>query len=137
MPQPAHPSQFSLRAVFYVTAAAALFTALLAALDHHVERQKVEELRISKENQAIRESIVLEVEAVRARLGRAPADQSELEVILGRPLPSVSEYGHELSIRYHTEGANDFILEHLSFGNGDYLNYHSNAANAGWTPFYD
>jgi hypothetical protein len=80
-------------------------------------------------NAQVKALIVRDAEAIRAKLGRAPADQAELEELLQKPLPVfLHEYG-ESEITYRQTGANSF---HLVYFYWDPWYYDSNTPNAGW-----
>ena len=80
-------------------------------------------------NAQVKAALVRDAEAIRAKLGRAPEDQTELEGLLGKPLPAfLHEYGAS-EIRYRKTGVNSF---HLWYSYWDPWYYDSNTPNAGW-----
>jgi hypothetical protein len=76
-------------------------------------------------------SIVEDVEAIRAKLGRAPKDQAELELHLGRPMPVVHDGMYPVPIRYRCTGDDSFILKYELWATDDWI-YNSTALSAGW-----
>jgi len=82
--------------------------------------------------------LVMETEAIRARLGRAPRDQAELESFLGRPMPLVHDeslyFGGGASrsqIHYSRTGDNSFRLQYELWATDDWI-YDSTKPAAGW-----
>jgi hypothetical protein len=79
----------------------------------------------------IRREIVRETETVRAKLGRSPLNQAELEALLGHPMPCVHEEGKLVSIDYRRTGENSFQLQYELWATDDWT-YGSTNPEAGW-----
>jgi hypothetical protein len=122
-------ARFSIRSVLLLTAVVAVFFACCSAVVRNEQRRRAESDRRDEVNAQVKASIVREAEAIRAKLGRAPEDQAELEDLLGKPLPAfLHEYG-ESEIGYRKTGVNSF---HLWYSYWDPWYYDSNTPQAGW-----
>ena len=81
--------------------------------------------------------LVMEAETIRARLGRAPRDQVELESLLGRPMPQVHDeslyFGgaSRPQVNYRRTGDNSFQLQYELWATDDWI-YDSTKPAAGW-----
>ena len=81
--------------------------------------------------------LVTEAEAIRARIGRAPRDQAELELLLGRPMPQVHDAGlyfggvSRPQVNYRRTGENSFQLQYELWATDDWI-YDSTKPGAGW-----
>ena len=63
--------------------------------------------------------------------GRAPADQTELESLLGRPLPNVHDNEFPRTVHYHRLDADRFQLHYELWATDDWI-YDSAKPDAGW-----
>jgi hypothetical protein len=79
--------------------------------------------------------IVKEVEEIRARIGRAPKDQAELESLLGKPMPVVHDGTYETPINYWRTGEDSFYLQYELWATDDWI-YDSKKPNAGWVQHF-
>ncbi|HEX2475005.1 MAG TPA: hypothetical protein VHK01_09670 [Lacipirellulaceae bacterium] len=129
--------RFSLRFVFIAVAVLSPVVWFFAFLrNQEIERRA----RIEERTQSILatlEATVKEVEAIRAKLGRAPTDERELEQLMGHPMPTMPVY----RLYYRQTASNSFYLlfpiEWVEPFSGDYLIYHSNKPNVGWVVGYN
>jgi hypothetical protein len=136
-PIPTQP-QFSLRALLLATTIVAFIVGLVSAWARYSIRQealrRAEEARIMALDKATVSTIVREVEAIRAKLGRAPVNEDELETLLGKEMPVVHEYGQERikwPISYRRTGDDSFRLHYEQWDTDDWI-YDSTIPNAGW-----
>ncbi|MEX2091792.1 MAG: hypothetical protein WD971_03895 [Pirellulales bacterium] len=121
----------SLRGVFVIVTVAAILLGAIGYARLRAARWQVELARLAKLDQTTKKEIVAEVEAVRAKLGRAPADEAELESLLGKPLPVVHDNGYPTPINYYRTSENSFMLQYELWATDDWI-YSSDAPTAGW-----
>jgi hypothetical protein len=128
--------RFSLRFVFIAIAIFSLLVWLFAFLRNQAVERKA---TIEKRTQTILATLdatVKEVDAIRVNLGRAPADERELEQLLGHPMPTPA-----YRLYYRQTAPNSFYLlfptEWLEGFSGDYLIYESDKPTAGWVVGYN
>ena len=97
--------------------------------------RRAERARQAAEDKATAMRIVQEVETTRAKLGRAPADQEELEELLGHPMPHVHDLGIEVQINYRRMGEDSFYLQYELWATDDWI-YDSTIPNKGWVQHF-
>ena len=109
----------------------AVVFAVAAYFQRQATHREAELARLAELDRKTTASIVKDVEAIRAKLGRAPEDREELEALLGRPLPVVHDYGHPRPINYYRTGADSFRLQYELWDTDDWI-YDSTIPQAGW-----
>jgi hypothetical protein len=119
---------FGLLGLLTVTA---VILAGVAALYYRAEFRRAERARLAEQDRITLSQIVKETEAIRARLGRAPRDQQELESLLGRPMPHVHDEGRPTPIDYLRTGEDSFVLHYELWATDDWI-YDSTKPEAGW-----
>lgn len=129
-------SQFSLRTLLSVVTFLALCFALLGYLKYRSRQWEAEMARLAQLDEKTCEQIVKDVEVIRAKLGRAPKDKTELEVFLGRPMPVVHDDGYPVPIHYQRTGDNSFHLYYGKFVDDDRV-YDSDMPDAGWVQHWN
>lgn len=88
---------------------------------HHAELNRLQMRQVAHD-----------VEGVRTRLGRAPHHETELESLLGRPLPQMyDEGGRRAPLSYYRTGDDSFILKFELWATDDWT-YDSTKPEAGW-----
>jgi hypothetical protein len=127
--------RFSLRALIVaitvISVCIWLVSSVVAYLSNLESRRQNELTRLAILDKATLVAIVDDVEAVRAKLGRTPNDKSELEALLGRPLPFVHDNGNRRPINYFKTGINSFMLQYELWATDDWI-YNSDDPKAGW-----
>jgi hypothetical protein len=127
--------QFSLRKLLATFTVIALCIGVASASARYAKRRdairRAELAQLDKLDDATIKSIVMEVEAIRAKLGRAPKDEAELEIHLGRPMPVVHDGIHPTLINYWSTGEDSFMLQYELWATDDWI-YDSTIPNAGW-----
>lgn len=124
-----------MRALLLVVTIMALLAAVISQLYRADAREKARLSELAALDKKTTAGIVNDVEAIRAKLGRAPKDEDELEAILGRPLPMVHDNGHPTSINYRRTGEDSFMLQYELWATDDWI-YDSTAPQAGWVQHY-
>ena len=109
----------------------AVVFAVAAYFQRQASRREAELARLAELDRKTTSTIVKDVEAIRAKLGRAPKDEEELEMHLGRSLPVVHDYGHPTPINYHRTGTDSFVLQYELWDTDDWI-YDSASPQAGW-----
>ncbi len=129
--------QFSLRTLLICFLVASIFLALFAYIRNQYLKHEADVAQRKETILLALATAVNDVEAIRAKLGRAPTDTHELEQILGRPFPETPAY----ELYYKQTGDNAFYLlypiEWIEGFSGDYLIYDSNKPAAGWAVGYN
>ena len=120
-----------MRGLLLAIALLAVVFAVAAYFQRQASRKEAELARLAELDRETTASIVKEVEAIRAQLGRAPEDKEELKALLGRPLPVVHDYGRPTSINYYRTGADSFRLQYELWDTDDWI-YDSTIPQAGW-----
>ena len=135
---PAHASElprFSLRTLLIVFLVAAPVLTLVAMARNASLRHDAKIAQQTKTILAMLDTTAKEVESIRAKLGRAPANEKELEQLMGHPMPIALKS----PIQYAQTGPNSFSLayyiEWLEGFSGDYLVYDSSKPGVGWVSF--
>jgi hypothetical protein len=85
-------------------------------------------------DRAVLRELIRDTEGARTHLGRAPADQAELETLLGRHLPFVHDtdmVGSPTSVHYLRLDSNRFQLKYELMATDDWV-YDSANPEAGW-----
>jgi hypothetical protein len=129
--------RFSIRGLLIFTVLVAVFAAGASALMRIDARLRAEKARVAKMNAQTRAKIVKEIDAIRARLGRAPENERELVRLMGGSMPEVDVLGHPVSIEYDRTGTNSYKLHHWELSNGDWYECDSSVPQAGWTAIHD
>ena len=127
--------RFSLRTLLtFVTVVAVCIGLLSASASYLVRREALKQAelaRLAALDKATAVAIVEEVEAIRTKLGRAPTDEAELELHLGRKMPWVHDGVYPVPIRYRCTGDDSFILKYELWATDDWI-YDSTLPSAGW-----
>lgn len=97
-------------------------------LSHLREAERARQLAY---NQQVSVQIVRDVDAVCARLGRAPKDQEELEKEMGHPMPFLFDGGIQTPIRYSSRWNGGYQLRYEFWASDDWT-YSSSAPQLGW-----
>src|SRR4051812_27903863 len=103
--------RFSLRTLLVIVLIASVILGVFAYLRDRAAWHQAERERLAKLDKATTEQIVVDVEAIRARLGRAPNDERELEALLGHLMPAIHASGREYPISYRRVSENRFQLD--------------------------
>jgi hypothetical protein len=127
--------QFSLRSLLAFITVLSIPLGILAFIYHRSVQREAELARLAKVDAATVLAIVEDVEAVHAKLGRAPKDQEELESHLGKQMPHVHDHGYPTPIMYWRTGENSFILQYELWDTDDWI-YDSRQPNSGWVQHY-
>lgn len=95
--------------------------------------ERVRQLELNETlNERTRATIVNEIEALRKQLGRVPKNQSELQSLLGIPLPPiVGSYGNS-EIYYTATSSDGFCLNYRNPDSFRSWSYDSNRPNVTW-----
>jgi len=121
--------------VWYVLAF--IFALFCLAVFTYVRRQlaieRAEFVRLAELNQATLAQLVSDVDDACARLGRAPIDQTELEMQFDEPLPKINAHGALMPIRYVRKSEYDYYLSYFSMAG--HMRYDSDQREFGWTKF--
>jgi hypothetical protein len=124
-------SQFSVGCLFLGMTLVALPLGGISYLVHRrnawladVERRQRQDLHTLKQ-------VVIDVESVCRKLGRSPKNQSELESLMGKPLPNVHDNGHPTPIHYQSTGQTSYMLQYELWATDDWI-YDSTTPTAGW-----
>jgi len=96
-------------------------------------REKLAQL--DKQDVETLKQLVDDVESIREELGRAPGSQSELESILGRPLPKVHDGGYPTSVNYRRTGEDSYTLQYELWATDDWI-FDSANPDAGWVQHF-
>lgn len=123
--------KFSIRFLLIVTTLAAI---PIAGFSCEANRRKAWRLKLdqlAKQDVETLKQIVIDVEEVRAKLGRVPDSQEELEALLGRKLPKVHDYGHPTPINYWRISSDSYRLQYELWATDDWI-FHSSNPGAGW-----
>ena len=110
-------------------------SSVIAYLDNRQARKQEELSRFKRLDTATLEVLVRDVEAIRAKLGRAPKDRKELEEILGMPIPKIHDVRYPIQINYLRTGDNSFMLQYELWETDDWT-YDSKKPNAGWVQHF-
>jgi hypothetical protein len=133
--------RFSIRGLLLLTVIVAVLAAVVAGAQRISARKKAEIARLTEQSDRTKVRIVQRIEAIRAQLGRVPRDQTELEELLGEPMPAAYEDGIAEPIGYRKTGASRYQLMYTSYYDDDW-NYDSDwiydsaAPKAGWVHHY-
>src|SRR4029079_8102749 len=92
----------------HVILLAAAFVAVVAWASYQWGYRDAERVYQAELDRVTLRELVMAVESIRARLGRAPRDQAELESLLGRALPNVHDEGRPTPVHYGRTGENGF-----------------------------
>jgi hypothetical protein len=96
-------------------------------------REKLAQL--DKQDVETLKQLVDDVESIREELGRTPGSQSELESILGRPLPKVHDGGYPTSVNYRRTGEDSYTLQYELWATDDWI-FDSANPDAGWVQHF-
>jgi hypothetical protein len=129
--------RFSLRALLIVVVVVSLICAAGTLLGNRIPKHRASEEQRTKTILTALSTTATEAEAIRAKLGRAPADVKELEQLMGHSIPEF--LGR--SVEYRRTSANSyeliFFVEWLPGFNEDWLVYDSSRPAAGWMSICD
>ena len=93
-----------------------------------IEQQKQQDLITANQ-------VIEDVDGICQTLGRAPQDQAELELHLGRKLPSMHDEGVSRPIHYLRTSERTYLLQYEIFATDDWI-YNSSKPSAGWVQQY-
>lgn len=93
-----------------------------------IEQQKQQDLITAKQ-------VIKDVDRICQMLDRAPQDQAELELHLGRKLPNMHDDGVPRPIHYLRTGERTYLLQYELFATDDWI-YNSSKPSAGWVQQY-
>ena len=128
-PSPVEPLRFSMRWLLAAIALVAVVLSCCSGVVRYGEQRRAEAGRRDDLNTQTKANIVEAVEGLRAELGRAPANQEEVEKLLGKPMP-VFIHEHGVSpIKYRQTGVDSFVLDYSLW---DPWYYDSLTPKAGW-----
>jgi hypothetical protein len=96
--------------VFVVALPVIAFLAMVAFFWIRSVRWNAEVERLAKVDEATRNQIVQDVEAVRAKLGRVPKDQTELEIVMEKPMPKVHPGGYPTNVYYFRKSDDTYFV---------------------------
>jgi hypothetical protein len=123
--------QFSIRTLLIVTAILAVPIAGISYLVHRRNAWLAEVEQRAEQDPITVRQIVLDVDAVCERLGRAPKDQTELESLMGKPMPNVHDNGYPIPIHYVRTSESSYMLQYELSATDDWI-YDSTKPEAGW-----
>lgn len=123
--------QYSIGCLLLATAILALPVAGFSCLLHRRNAWRAEVERREKQDVLTVKQVVIDVETLCRKLGRAPKDQEELEFLLGTPLPNVHDNGYPSPIHYMRTGETSFMLQYELWATDDWI-YDSTKPEAGW-----
>lgn len=83
--------KFSIRFLLAITAMAAIPTAGITCVANQHKARRLKVAQLEKQDAETLKQIVIDVEEVRAKIGRVPESQAELETLLGRKLPYIHD----------------------------------------------
>jgi hypothetical protein len=98
------------------------------------DRQNMLETLKKQDAETVKQ-IVIDVEEVRAKLGRSPESQAELESLLGRKLPKVHDDGYPTPINYWRTDENSYRLQYELWATDDWI-FDSKNPDAGWVQHF-
>jgi hypothetical protein len=130
------PLTFSLRSLLYFVTAVAICLGGIMFIHNRIALRQAEHDRHLALDREIADSLIVEIESLRAKLGRAPKDIRELESLLGRPMPKTYAYGEEYPINYFCKPDGTYRLDYNT-ESWNSQTYESSNPKAGWfeTPF--
>jgi|SRR3972149_1492172 len=126
--------RFSLRSLLFVVLVISLGLGFLGVLKQRSDRLRSKLEQLAKEDKATLKAIVRDVDAIRAKLGRAPKDEAELVALLGKPMPVVHDQGVPTSVRYYCNG-DGYTLVYTLWATDDWV-YDSDKPKDGWVQHY-
>jgi hypothetical protein len=91
--------------------------------------------RLAKKDSETIKQVVIDVEEVRAKLGRVPESQAELETHLGRKLPNVHDGVHPTPINYWRTSDDSYQLQYELWATDDWV-FDSRNPEAGWVQHF-
>jgi hypothetical protein len=113
-----------------------LGSSLAVYANHRIDAQRDLQEQLDRLDKFTATSIVDEVENVCAQLGRAPGDEAELELLLGKPMPVVHDYGVATFIEYMPTGDTSFALQYQLWDTNKWV-YDSKKSDKGWIQHWD
>lgn len=111
------------------------FVSLFTVIGIAYQRRQAEIDRLAELDRATLWNIVREVDTICDELGRTPANQEELEALMGKPMPHTHWGTSPKEVYYHRMGDN--IYELMSFSTGGMRKYHSDNPEDGWVDISD
>lgn len=106
------------------------FFTFLAVVGEVLQRRETEIKRLAELDRVTLWNIVREVDTLCDELGRVPANQEELETLMGKPLPHTHRYTQPMKMYYDRMGDNSYVL--TSFSTSGKRHYTSDNPEAGW-----
>lgn len=123
--------RYSIRFLLALTTMAAIPIAGFTCVANQQRAWRTKLAQLALEDAETLKQIVIDVEDVRAKLGRVPDSQEELETLLGRKLPKVHDNGYPTPINYWRISSDSYRLQYELWATDDWIFYSSNPG-AGW-----
>ena len=127
--------QFSIRFLLAITAILAIPLAGFTCVVNQRSAWRDKLARLAKQDVETLKQLVIDVEEVRVKLGRAPESQAELETLLGRKLPQVHDNGYPTPINYRRTGDDSYKLQYELWATDDWI-FDSTIPDAGWVQHF-